>query len=147
MTRILPPLFLQTANSRITARANPARRCVRTGGETATALVQPLYGAREHMHTLQRYLCVGPGSENCASRCGVYVENGPPVPVLSGAGLYVEDEDHNEIFLMTEAEVTLVTRDTSDFQDVLLNATYLYHGVEQTYSDGSESNRKPNLKK
>ena len=72
------------------------------------------------------------------SRCGVYVENGPPVPVLSGAGLYVEDSDHNEIFLMSKAEITLVTRDTSDFEEVLLNATYLYEGVEQTFSGGSK---------
>ena len=74
------------------------------------------------------------------SRCGVYEENGPPVPVLSGAGLYVEDGDHNEIFLMSKAEVTLVTRDTSDFQHVRLNATYLSSGVEQRFSDGSECN-------
>ena len=71
------------------------------------------------------------------SRCGVYVENGPPVPVLSGAGLYVEDADHNEVFLMKRAEVTLVTRDTSDFEHVMLNAAYLYNGVVQVYEDGS----------
>ena len=72
------------------------------------------------------------------SRCGVYVEGGPPVPVLSGNGLYVEDEDHNEIFFMVEAEITLVTRETTDFQEVVLNATYLYSGVQQSYSNGSE---------
>ena len=71
------------------------------------------------------------------SRCGVYVENGPPVPVLSGAGLYVEDADHNEVFLMTRAEITLVTRDTSDFEYVVLNATYLHSGVVQRYENGS----------
>ena len=40
-------------------------------------------------------------SAHCFSQCGVYTENGPPVPVLSGAGLYVQDDDHNEIFYMT----------------------------------------------
>ena len=70
------------------------------------------------------------------SRCGVYVENGPPVPVLSGAGLYVEDADHNEVFLMRRAEITLVTRDTSDFEFVELSATYLYNGVVQIYENG-----------
>ena len=40
-------------------------------------------------------------SPACFSQCGVYTENGPPVPVLSGAGLYVQDDDHNEIFNMT----------------------------------------------
>ena len=39
-------------------------------------------------------------SPQCFSQCGVYTENGPPVPVLSGAGLYVQDDDHNEIFYM-----------------------------------------------
>ena len=39
-------------------------------------------------------------SAQCFSQCGVYTENGPPVPVLSGAGLYVQDDDHNEIFYM-----------------------------------------------
>ena len=43
----------------------------------------------------------GPDPEpQCVGRCGVYVENGPPVRVLSGVGLYVEDDDHNEIFYM-----------------------------------------------
>ena len=36
----------------------------------------------------------------CVGRCGMYVERGPPVRVLSGVGLYVEDDDHNEIFYM-----------------------------------------------
>ena len=70
------------------------------------------------------------------SRCGVYVENGPPVPVLSGAGLYVEDADHHEVFLMSRAEITLVTRDTSDFASVVLEATYLANGVMQNYQEG-----------
>lgn len=81
----------------------------------------------------------GPGSENCVSRCGVYRENGPAVPVLSGAGLYVEDDDHNEVFNMTEAAITVVDRDTTDFQDVRLDATYLYGDVQQTYSDGGHT--------
>lgn len=72
------------------------------------------------------------------SRCGEYRENDAPVFVLSGAGLYVEDEDHNEIFLMAEARVTVVTRDTTDFQEVVLNAKYLYPGVQQSFSNGSE---------
>ena len=80
----------------------------------------------------------GPEDGDCVSRCGVYVENGPPVPILSGAGLYVEDGDHNEVFLMTRAEVTLVTKDTTDFEHVLLNATYLYDGVVQVFQDGGK---------
>ena len=35
----------------------------------------------------------------------MYTENGPPVPVLSGAGLYVQDVDHNEIFYMTVSDI------------------------------------------
>lgn len=70
------------------------------------------------------------------SRCGVYIENGPAVPVLSGAGLYVEDPDHNEVFLMKRAEVTLDTVDTTDFADVVLEAAYVYNGVDQSYQDG-----------
>lgn len=59
--------------------------------------------------------------------------------VLSGAGLYVEDPDHNEVFLMKRAEVTLDTVDTTDFADVILEATYVYNGVEQSYQDGGIS--------
>ena len=70
------------------------------------------------------------------SRCGEYIENGRPVPVLSGAGLYVEDDDHNEVFLMSRAEISLVDKDTTDFEAVVLDATYLYEGVVQTYQDG-----------
>ena len=58
------------------------------------------------------------------------------MPVLSGAGLYVEDADHNDVFLMSRAEITLVTRDTSDFEFVKLSATYLYNGVVQIYENG-----------
>lgn len=36
----------------------------------------------------------------CVGRCGVYTENNGPVPILSGFGLDVEDDDHNEVFLM-----------------------------------------------
>ena len=36
----------------------------------------------------------------CVGRCGVYTENGGPVRILSGVGLDVEDDDHNEVFLM-----------------------------------------------
>lgn len=66
----------------------------------------------------------------------MYIENGPAVPVLSGAGLYVEDPDHNEVFLMKRAEVTLDTVDTTDFADVVLEAAYVYNGVDQSYQDG-----------
>lgn len=78
----------------------------------------------------------GPESDGCVSRCGIYVENGPPVPILSGTGLYVEDGDHNEVFLMSSADITLVTTATIDFEDVVLNASYLYDGVVQTYENG-----------
>jgi len=37
---------------------------------------------------------------SCIGRCGVYVEGGGPVLVLGGVGLDVEDDDHNERFLM-----------------------------------------------
>ncbi len=37
----------------------------------------------------------------CQARCGVYVEGMGPVPVLSGVGLYVEDDDDYRDFLMT----------------------------------------------
>lgn len=36
----------------------------------------------------------------CVGRCGVYTENSGPVPILSGVGLDVEDDDHNEVFMM-----------------------------------------------
>lgn len=36
----------------------------------------------------------------CVGRCGVYIENEGPVLVLSGVGLDVEDDDHNEVFMM-----------------------------------------------
>lgn len=58
------------------------------------------------------------------------------MPILSGAGLYVEDPDHNEVFLMKRAEVTLDTVDTTDFAEVVLEASYVYNGVEQSYQDG-----------
>ncbi len=35
------------------------------------------------------------------ARCGVYVEGMGPVPVLSGVGLYVEDNDDYRDFPMT----------------------------------------------
>lgn len=41
-----------------------------------------------------------PAGGTCAGRCGVYTEGGGPVLILSGAGLDVEDDDHNEIFDM-----------------------------------------------
>ena len=47
-------------------------------------------------------MCI-PGPDTapqCVGRCGVYVEQGPPIRVLSGVGLYVEDDDHHEIFYM-----------------------------------------------
>lgn len=75
-------------------------------------------------------------ADECVSRCGVYTEGGQAVPILSGAGLFVEDADHNEVFLMKRAEVTLDTVDTTDFADVVLEATYIYNGVEQNYQDG-----------
>lgn len=37
----------------------------------------------------------------CQARCGAYVEGMGPVPVLSGVGLYVEDDDDYRDFLMT----------------------------------------------
>lgn len=40
----------------------------------------------------------------------MYVERGPPIRVLSGVGLYVEDDDHNEIFYMKVSCVTTVKR-------------------------------------
>ena len=48
------------------------------------------------------YACpTGPEPEaQCFGKCGVYIENGPPIRVLSGIGLFVEDADHNEIFFM-----------------------------------------------
>ena len=36
----------------------------------------------------------------CEARCGVYVEGRGPVPVLSGVGLYVQDDDDDRDFLM-----------------------------------------------
>ena len=70
------------------------------------------------------------------SRCGVFVEGGPPVPVLSGAGLYVEDPDHNAVFLMSRAEVALDTDATTDYESVLLDAAYTAEGVVKNYQDG-----------
>ena len=80
----------------------------------------------------------GPSSGECVSRCGVYVENGRPVPILSGTGLYVEDEDHSQVFLMRQAAISLVTRDTADFNSVMLHATYLCEGVVQMYGEGGK---------
>lgn len=39
-------------------------------------------------------------SGECVARCGEYVEGQGPVPVLSGVGLYVEDDDDYRDFLM-----------------------------------------------
>ena len=77
--------------------------------------------------------------DECVSRCGRYIENGPPVPILSGAGLYVEDDDHNEVFFMRSADITLITTSTIDFEDVVLSASYLYDGVVQTYQNGGKT--------
>lgn len=53
------------------------------------------------MFTLHMSCYLGPdAASQCVGRCGVYIEAGGPVRVLSGVGLYVEDEDHNEIFFM-----------------------------------------------
>lgn len=60
------------------------------------------------------------------------------MPVLSGAGLYVEDPDHNEVFLMSRAEVALVTDATTDYESVLLDAMYMATGVVESYQDGGE---------
>lgn len=38
----------------------------------------------------------------------MYVERGAPVRVLSGVGLYVEDDDHNEIFYMKVSHMNSV---------------------------------------
>ena len=54
-------------------------------------------------------LPLGPDSASqCVGRCGVYVERGAPVRVLSGVGLYVEDDDHNEIFYMKVSHMNSV---------------------------------------
>ena len=37
----------------------------------------------------------------------MYVEDGPPIRVLSGIGLFVEDADHNEIFFMKVGYLSL----------------------------------------
>jgi len=63
------------------------------------------------------------------------LQNGPPVAVLSGAGLYVQDDDHNEIYLMKRATVQVVT-ETSDFASVVLTANYLSFGVDASYQNG-----------
>lgn len=60
------------------------------------------------------------------------------MPILSGAGLYVEDEDHHQVFLMSRAIISIATRDTTDFPSVVLQATYLYDGVVPVYEDGSK---------
>ena len=63
------------------------------------------------------------------------------MPVLSGAGLYVEDADHQEVFLMNRAKVTLVTEATTDYAQVVLEASYLAPGVEHSFQNGGRRER------
>lgn len=121
------------------AGASLAPRSAKTSGGTTIALVVSRVYFSIQPCVFEHLCPVITGPDVCVSRCGVYVENGPPVPILSGAGLYVEDEDDHEVFLMARAEITLVTRDTTDFADVVLQATYLYNGVIQSYQGGSRS--------
>ena len=48
----------------------------------------------------------------CVGRCGVYTEEGGPVPILSGVGLDVEDNDHNEVFMMQVSAALLCNYST-----------------------------------
>ena len=58
------------------------------------------------------------------------MENGPPVAIV--CGLCVEDADHHQVFMMSRAKIELVV----DYEDAMLNATYLAAGINQNYEDG-----------
>ena len=51
------------------------------------------------MHNNIHLSCID-ASGSCQARCGVYVEGGGPVPILSGVGLYVQDADDDRDFPM-----------------------------------------------
>ncbi|KAI6650784.1 hypothetical protein LOD99_7835 [Oopsacas minuta] len=40
----------------------------------------------------------GPSELSCLASFNIYLENGPPVPLLNGSGLYITDIDHQDIF-------------------------------------------------
>ncbi len=54
------------------------------------------------------------------ARCGVYVEGMGPVPVLSGVGLFVEDNDDYRDFPMTVSTIHLHQKDMHNDSFLLL---------------------------
>ena len=78
-----------------------AHHSVKTAGRTVSAQVNGCsccWGRRNLPQCNANLL--GPTSEDCVGRCGTYVEGRGPVLILSGVGLDVQDDDHNEIYLM-----------------------------------------------
>uniref|UniRef100_A0A1X7V4J9 Cadherin domain-containing protein n=1 Tax=Amphimedon queenslandica TaxID=400682 RepID=A0A1X7V4J9_AMPQE len=65
----------------------------------------------------------------CFANCPTYTEEAGPTKILE-KGLFISDNDVNELFLMQSAIVEVFS-DTADFNAIDLNATYLPEGLTQ----------------